>query len=183
MAQVTRPRWPPCPYTYMVKKLQKSSTTEPEVLWSWNLACSIRDSSSTKIIWMLTYFTARSHWVAYTFEWGKLLKSHLMRICSKRLNWLNNCVNEKQKIPRGLSAHTMVLNTCIWLLFSNIFFCETAWQIKAKFHVEPPWEGGKKFYINGSGHMTKMIAMLIYGKNLKQNFNKSSPTDLIVLCS
>ena len=25
-----------------------------------------------------TYFTARSNWVAYTFEWGKLLQSHLM---------------------------------------------------------------------------------------------------------
>ena len=70
---------------------------------------------------MLTYFMARSHWVAYTFEWEKRLKSH----------------------------------------------------------VEPPWEDGKKFYINGSGHMTKMIAMPIYGKNLKN----SSPTDLIVLCS
>ena len=45
--------------------------------------------------------------------------------------------------------------------------------------MEPPWEGGKKFYINGSGHMAKMTAMPIYGKN----FEKSSPTDLIVLCS
>ena len=26
----------------------------------------------------LTYFTARSKWVAYTFECGKLLQSHLM---------------------------------------------------------------------------------------------------------
>ena len=26
----------------------------------------------------LTYFTARSNWVACTFEWGKLLQSHLM---------------------------------------------------------------------------------------------------------
>ena len=26
----------------------------------------------------LTYFTARSNWVTCTFEWGKLLKSHLM---------------------------------------------------------------------------------------------------------
>ena len=26
----------------------------------------------------VTYFTARSNWVAYTFEWGKLLQSHLM---------------------------------------------------------------------------------------------------------
>ena len=25
----------------------------------------------------LTYFTARSNWVTYTFEWGKLLQSHL----------------------------------------------------------------------------------------------------------
>ena len=37
--------------------------------------------------------------------------------------------------------------------------------------MEPPWEGGKKFYINGSGHMTKMIAMPIYGKNLKKIFS------------
>ena len=26
----------------------------------------------------LTYFTARSTWVAYRFEWAKLLQSHLM---------------------------------------------------------------------------------------------------------
>ena len=26
----------------------------------------------------MTYFTARSNWVAYTFEWGKLFQSHLM---------------------------------------------------------------------------------------------------------
>ena len=49
---------------------------------------------------------------------------------------------------------------------SNIFSSETARTIKAKFHVEPPWEGGTKVYINGPGHMTKMAAMLIYGKNL-----------------
>ena len=47
----------------------------------------------------------------------------------------------------------------------NIFSTETAWPIKAKFYVEPPWEGGTKVYINGPGHMTKMAAMPIYGKN------------------
>ena len=52
--------------------------------------------------------------------------------------------------------------------FSNIS-SETAWPIKAKFHVEPPWEGGTKGYINGPGHMTKMAAMPIYGKNLKKS--------------
>ena len=56
--------------------------------------------------------------------------------------------------------------------FSKIFFTETAWSIKAKFYVEPPWEGGTKVCINGTGHMTKMAAMPIYGKNLKKS---SSP--------
>ena len=51
-------------------------------------------------------------------------------------------------------------------LFSNIFFSQTAWPIKAKFHEEPPWEGGTKIYINGPGHMSKMAAMPIYGINL-----------------
>ena len=38
--------------------------------------------------------------------------------------------------------------------------------------MEPPWEGGTKVYINGPGHMTKMAAMPICGKNLKKS---SSP--------
>ena len=50
--------------------------------------------------------------------------------------------------------------------FSKIF----SWSIKAKFHVEPPWEGGTKAYINGLGHMTKMAATPIYGKNLETSF-------------
>ena len=48
----------------------------------------------------------------------------------------------------------------------NIISSETALPIKAKFYVEPPWEGGTKVYINGPAHMTKMAAMPIYGKNL-----------------
>ena len=56
--------------------------------------------------------------------------------------------------------------------FSNVFSSETAWPIKAKFYVEPPWERGTKVCINGPGHMTKMAAMPIYGKNLKKS---SSP--------
>ena len=51
--------------------------------------------------------------------------------------------------------------------------CQTSSPLKpAKFYVEPPWEGGTKVYINGPGHMTKMAAMPIYGKNLKKS---SSP--------
>ena len=53
--------------------------------------------------------------------------------------------------------------------FSNVFSSETAWPIKAKFYVEPPWVGGTKNCINGPGHTTKMAAMPIYGKNLKNS--------------
>ena len=54
----------------------------------------------------------------------------------------------------------------------NIFSSETTLPVKAKFYVEPPWEGGTKVCINGPGHKTKLAAMPIYGKNLK---NSSSP--------
>ena len=36
--------------------------------------------------------------------------------------------------------------------------------------MESPWDGGTKVCSNGPGHMTKMAAMPIYGKNLKKIF-------------
>ena len=50
--------------------------------------------------------------------------------------------------------------------FSNIFSSETTEPIEAKFHAEPPWDGGTKVCSNGPGHMTKIAATPIYGKNL-----------------
>ena len=58
------------------------------------------------------------------------------------------------------------------LTFSNIFSSETIGPIEAKFHVEPPWDGGTKVCSNGICHMTKLATMPIYGKNLKKS---SSP--------
>ena len=54
--------------------------------------------------------------------------------------------------------------------FSKIFFSETAWPIKAKFYMKHLWEGGTNVYINNLGHMTKMAAMPIYGKNPSKIF-------------
>ena len=42
---------------------------------------------------------------------------------------------------------------------------ETTGPIEAKFHMEASWERGTKVCSNGSGHMTKMAAMPIYGEN------------------
>ena len=48
---------------------------------------------------------------------------------------------------------------------SKIFFSETAGPIKAKFYVEPLWVWGPKVCSWNAGHMTKMAATPIYGKN------------------
>ena len=46
---------------------------------------------------------------------------------------------------------------------------ETSFPLKPLGQAKPtfkhPWEGGKKVYINGQGHMTKMAAMAINRKN------------------
>ena len=66
------------------------------------------------------------------------------------------------------------------LMYISIIFSDyhsiTAWPIKVKFYVEPPWEGGKKLYLSGPGHMTKLAATPIYGKNLQ-----NTSTELIAL--
>ena len=62
----------------------------------------------------------------------------------------------------------------------NIFSSETTRPVKVKFHMELLWNGRTKVYSNGPGHMTKMAAMPIYGKNHKnlllQNQKKADET-------
>ena len=66
-------------------------------------------------------------------------------------------------------GHVRYLST-----FSKIFYTESNGSILFKFHMQPSSKGGKKVYIFGPGHMTKMAIMPVYGKNLK----KSSPEPL-----
>ena len=52
--------------------------------------------------------------------------------------------------------------------FSKDFSSETTGLISIEFHMQSlDREGGKKVYIFRPAHMTKMDAMPIYGKNLK----------------
>ena len=46
----------------------------------------------------------------------------------------------------------------------NLFSLETVRLIEAQFQVKPPWYRETKIYSNGSGHMTNMASMPIYGK-------------------
>ena len=84
-------------------------------------------------------------------------------------------VIDKMTAMRTFLAHLSRRLTCELIVyqwsgvrpftFSNIFSSKTAWPIKAKFYVEPPWVGGKKVYSRHLSHMTKMAATSIYGKN------------------
>ena len=51
-------------------------------------------------------------------------------------------------------------------IFLNFFSSISTESIEAKFHVEPLSNGGTKASSNGPGHMTKVAAIPIYGKNL-----------------
>ena len=54
-------------------------------------------------------------------------------------------------------------------IFLNLFSSITSTPIEAKFHVEPPWNRGTKAASTDPGHMTKMAAVPIYGKNIQKS--------------
>ena len=65
-----------------------------------------------------------------------------------------------------------LLSVCLSVFtFSNVFSSRTTRPIEIKFYMEPPWGGGMKVCIWGPGHMTKMAAMPIYGKNPSKFFS------------
>ena len=56
------------------------------------------------------------------------------------------------------------------LTFSVIFSSETTGPIEAKSYLEMQWDGGKKVYSQGWGHMARIAAMPIYAKNPSKIF-------------
>ena len=61
----------------------------------------------------LTKFMARSTWVAYAFELGKLLKCHLKGKASRKLDRILKIL-KKENGPRASSAPALELNTIIF---------------------------------------------------------------------
>ena len=74
--------------------------------------------------------------------------------------------------PQGLICpHPGAIYMYISIIFKHLI-SETTWPIKAKFYVKHLKDGVINVYINNPGHMTKMAARPIYGKNLSKS---SSP--------
>ena len=68
---------------------------------------------------------------------------------------------------------------------SNMFSYKTTEPVKAKFDMRPKWVGATKVCLPLLGHITKMAATPIYGKNvfrnLLQNQGTNSPLDMGVI--
>ena len=86
----------------------------------------------------------------------------------------------KNALPQGsLILHTQMYRENS----SNIFSSETTGQVKAKFHMDPQWIGGKEAYSPHLSHMTQLSAMPIYGKTpLKIFFWGTIGLMALVLC-
>ena len=75
---------------------------------------------------------------------------------------------QRSRLTFALSAkvaHIVVLS-----IYQNIVFSQTIGPIELKFHVKTPYDKSAKIYTKYFGHMTKMAATPIYGKNLLKIF-------------
>ena len=71
----------------------------------------------------------------------------------------------KKKLDQRAHMPTLWGNIHVYNHNIQTFSSETTWPIEAKFYVKHLYDGGTNVYINNLGHMTKMAAMPIYGKN------------------
>ena len=125
----------------------------------------------------LTKFMARSTWVAYAFELGKLLKCHWKGKASRKFsNGQNIEDSEKRKWPKGLSAPALELNT---IIFKHVYWYMQ--QISGE-RLQDHWSSGS--IRDGSDHICgtarPIILFSIYFiKFLKRKKNSLSNSHVI----
>ena len=114
------------------------------------------------LVMTLTKFMARSTWVAYAFELGKLLKCHLKGKASRKLvNGRNIEDSEKRKWPKGfICPCTAVkyhnIQACLLVYAADLrraftgplvlWFLFLLQNIDCGLSLEPPRQGGSNVY-------------------------------------
>ena len=92
----------------------------------------------------LTKFMARSTWVAYAFELGKLLKCHLKGKASRKLaNGQNIEDSKKENGPKASSAPALELNI---IIFKHVYWYMQ--QISGE-RLQDHWSSG--FMLSSTG--------------------------------
>ena len=74
-------------------------------------------------------------------------------------------INKFQRSTLTFDLSTKVAHIGVPLTYLNIVFSETTRPIELIFHMTTPYEWLAKICTNCYGHMTKMAATPIYGKN------------------
>ena len=71
---------------------------------------------------------------------------------------------QRSRLTFAFSAE--VTHIVVPSIYLNIVFSQNIGPIEVKFHVKTPYDKLAKIYAKYFGHITKMAAMPIYGKNL-----------------
>ena len=121
--------------------------------WPWPFFTAM--SNAPLCVYMGTYFNSRfprNYWSLWSDSW------HI-----KSTKWVHEdlWVPKVEVIHWPFSKVTQISNISFKYQFDG-----ADQNFEAKFHVEPPWEREAEICSDGPGHMTKIAAMPVYGKNL-----------------
>ena len=79
-------------------------------------------------------------------------------------------INKFQRSRLTFALSAKVGHIVVQSIYSNLVFSQTIGPIGFKLHVKTPYDKIAKIYSKHIGHMTKMAATPIYGKNLLKIF-------------
>ena len=79
-------------------------------------------------------------------------------------------LNKFQRLRLTFALSAKVSHIVVPSIYQNIVFSQTIGPIELKFHVKTPYDKLAKIFTRHFGHMTKMAATAIYGKNLLKFF-------------
>ena len=83
-------------------------------------------------------------------------------------------INKFQRSRLTFSLSAKVSHIVVLSIYENLVFSQIIGPIELKFHVKTPYDKIAKIYLKHFGHMTKMAATPIYGKNhLKVLFSRT----------
>ena len=80
-------------------------------------------------------------------------------------------INKFQRSRLTFALSAKVTYIVVPSIYQNIVFSQTICPIELKFHVKTPYDKLAKIHAKYFGHMTKMAATPIFGKNLLKIFN------------
>ena len=74
-------------------------------------------------------------------------------------------INKFQRSRLTFALSAKVAHIVVPSIYYNIVSSQTIGPIELKFHMKTPYDKSAKIYTKYFGHMTKMAATPIYGKN------------------